>query len=78
MTERTFEEWRVTGTPGHGYPPYDFTWSPMRNPHLGDNPEQAARGFVAAIESAGGAWDDGPHLSRRTVTVTDWERQELP
>ncbi|MBM0235944.1 hypothetical protein JNW88_00380 [Micromonospora sp. ATA32] len=72
MSGQTFEEWRVTGDPGGGYPPYEFTWSPMRNPHLGD-PERGARGFLAAIESVGGRWADGPHLSRRTVTVTDWE-----
>lgn len=75
VTERTFEEWRVTGNPGPDHPPYDFTWSPMLNPHLGD-PERSARGFVTAIESVGTPWVDGPHLMRRTVAVTDWERQE--
>jgi hypothetical protein len=67
----TYEEWRVTGQLDGGFPPYNFTWSPWRNPHLGD-PEAAARGFVALIRSHHGTWDDGPHLSYRTVTVTDW------
>lgn len=68
----TYEEWRVTGQPTGDYPPYDFTWSSYRNPHLGD-PERGARNFAATINGAG-RWDDGPHLSRRTVTVTGWER----
>lgn len=67
----TFEEWRVTGKPTGSYPPYDFTWSPLLNPHLGD-PEQSATRFVALV-TAGGGWDEGPHLSHRTVTVTEWE-----
>lgn len=68
-----YQEWRVTGTPGGAFERYDFTWSPLRNPHLGD-PERAARGFVALIKSANGGtpWEDGPHLSHRTVTVTEW------
>lgn len=66
----TYEEWRVTGDPGGGFPLYEFTWSPMRNSHLGD-PEAGARGFVALIESVGG-WPEGPYLSHRTVTVTEW------
>lgn len=68
----TYEEWRITGDPGEGYSPYEFTWSPARNPHLGDDPEKGARGFVRLIESVGG-WPDGPHLHKRTVTVTEWE-----
>lgn len=67
----TYEEWRVTGQPAGDYPPYDFTWSPFRNPHLGD-PERGARGFIALVTAVGG-WTDGPHLSRRTVTVSEWE-----
>lgn len=69
MSTQTFEEWRATGNPGGGYPPYEFTWSPMLNPHLGD-PERGARAFAAAMSDK---WDDGPHLRRRTVTVTGWE-----
>lgn len=67
----THEEWRVTGDPGGGWPPYGFTWSAARGPNLG-NPEAEARGFVALVASLGG-WPDGPHLHRRTVTVTEWE-----
>jgi hypothetical protein len=70
MTAGTFDEWRVTGDPGDGFPPYNFTWSPLRN-DLGD-PETEARAFVALIHSHG-RWPDGPHLHRRTMTVTDWE-----
>lgn len=69
----TFEEWRVTSQPSGNYPPYDFTWSLLRNPHLGD-PERRAKGFVEAIRSYDTPpWDDGPHLARRTVEVSDWE-----
>jgi hypothetical protein len=67
----TFEEWRVTGQPALGWNGYDFTWSPERNPHLGD-PELAARSFVAAIAKEGG-WESGPHLHRRRITRTAWE-----
>lgn len=69
----TFEEWRVTGDPGYGCTPYEFVWSPDRNPHLGD-PEAAARAFVAAHERGPSVrWVDGPHLSHRAVTRTAWE-----
>lgn len=64
----TFEEWRVTGQPNGTYAPYDFTWSADR----GDtDPESSARAFVRLTAAHG--WDDGPHLSRRTVTRTEWE-----
>jgi hypothetical protein len=66
-----FEEWRVTGTPGGGYPIYDFVWSPDRNPHLGD-PEEAARHFVNMLTERH-AWKDGPHLWSRRVARGDWE-----
>jgi hypothetical protein len=62
----TYEEWRVTGTWGEG--PYEFTWSPVRNGYA--QPEAAARSFVKTIRELG--WTDGPHLHKRTVTVTDW------
>jgi hypothetical protein len=68
----TYEEWRVTGRIDGD--PYEFTWSPFRNPHLGE-PEPAARGFIALVASRD-AWTDGPHLHKRTVTVTDWEAVE--
>jgi hypothetical protein len=64
----TYEEWRVTGRIDGD--PYDFTWSPFRNPHLGEG-EAGARGFVALVASRD-AWTGGPHLHKRTVTVTDW------
>jgi hypothetical protein len=72
MSEREeFEEWRVTGCHGEGDEPYDFTWSPDRNPHLGD-PEAGARKFVAKVNEYGG-WSDGPHLSMRAVSRTPWQ-----
>jgi hypothetical protein len=72
----TFEEWRVTGHPGQGFPPYEFIWSPLINPQLGDAHE-AALAFVERIWVRGD-WADGPHLSRRTVTLSAWERLEHP
>lgn len=66
----TYEEWRVTGDPGPGFPPYAFTWSPVNSPN---GPEAAARGFLALLDTVHDAWRDGPHLHKRTVTVTDWE-----
>jgi len=67
----TYEEWRVTGDPGQGYPPYDFTWSKRLNPHLGD-PEHGAHRFAEMIRGTPPPWMDGPHLSRRTVVVGEW------
>lgn len=67
----SYEEWRVTGDPGGGFPPESFTWSPV-GPPAWEFPESEARNFMRLIESVGG-WPDGPHLHRRTVTVTDWE-----
>jgi len=58
-------EWRVTGDPD-----YDFTWSPLRNPHLGD-PEAAARQFVEKIGASGSLAN--LKLMRRTVTISPWE-----
>jgi hypothetical protein len=69
----TYEEWRVTGNPGDGYEPYRFTFSPQR----GDaDPETVACNFVRLIHKGDRPWTDGPHLHRRTVTVTDWEAIE--
>lgn len=74
IASETFDEWRVTGNPGHGYPLYDFTWSPDRNPHLGD-PEAGARGFVELITAHhADPWDAGPHLHHRRVTRTPWKK----
>lgn len=62
----TYEEWRVTGTvQGEDY---DFTWSKLRNPHLGD-PEQGARKFAERLAVT---WDDGPHLHHRTIVIHSW------
>jgi hypothetical protein len=66
----TYEEWRVIGHPGPGFPPYTYTWSQ----HHGD-PERAARGFMALIADHE-RWADGPHLHKRTVTVTEWTRED--
>ena len=79
MTE-VVHEWRVTGEPGQGYPSYSFTW------RSGDDrwptPEQAeaaARAFVAQFPKMWNEmpslepWVEGPDLSHRTVTYTDWE-----
>jgi hypothetical protein len=70
----TYEEWRVTGRFAHTQPSgsdqYEFTWSPVRNPHLG-NPERGARDFIRLMHDVE-RWTDGPHLHKRTVTVTDW------
>jgi len=73
----TYDEWRITGTPGQDYPPYDFTISPFLNPHLGD-PETEARNFVAMHAALGDPWEDGPHLHCRTVTVTEWQDPPPP
>jgi hypothetical protein len=74
-------EWRVTGQPqsSHGveFPPYLFVWRSDRSyddrsrtdgaPVL--SAEEAARRFAGAMQD----WDDGPHLSHRTVTYSSWE-----
>lgn len=73
---REYEEWRVTGEPGHGYPTYEFVWSPLINPQLGDAKE-AALAFIEKIWIRDD-WLIGPYLSHRTVTVTDWKTEERP
>jgi len=67
----TYEEWRVTGIwEGEAY---SFTWSPV-GPPAWEFPEREARSFMAHEWGQGaGNWQDGPHLHKRTVTVTDWE-----
>ena len=64
----TYEEWRVTGT--WDDQEYSFTWSPVGRPAW-EFPEQEARNFLGSFHSFD-AWTDGPHLHKRTVTVTDW------
>ena len=63
----TYEEWRVTGTwagkPPAGGPIY-ITWRTDEY----DDAEDRARRWAAANRD----WTDGPHLHKRTVTVTDW------
>ncbi len=58
----TYEEWRVTGTPG--LRPHTSTFGS----------EGEARAFVERATVVGG-WTDGPHLHRRNVTVTDWTEE---
>lgn len=60
----TYEEWRVTGTDEDG-DPIGVTWW-----HNEEDPEGGARSFAAWARERG--WTDGPHLHKRTVTVTDW------
>lgn len=63
----TYEEWRVTGT---GVV-VEIVWSKQRG-HA--NPEASARAFIEReLKYAPTLWTDGPHLHKRTVTVTDWE-----
>jgi hypothetical protein len=68
----TYEEWRVTGAWDGSDVDYEF--SPARGRSI--DPEAAARKFVAQVANRGWAWTDGPHLHKRTVTVTDWQEAE--
>jgi hypothetical protein len=66
----TYSEWRITGDPGEGYPPYTFTFSPQRGD---DDPEGSARRFMdLTTDVHHKPWRDGPHLHHRTVTVSEW------
>jgi hypothetical protein len=65
----TYEEWQVAGT--WGEEPYEFTWSPARGYGTTD-PEAEARSFIAKMRERGVWWTVGPHLHKRTVTVTEW------
>jgi len=66
----TFEEWRVTGDPGRGYPLYDFVFGSPTRRAMGEDtdPETAARDFLARTRD----WLHGPRLQSRTVTYTEW------
>jgi hypothetical protein len=60
-----YEEWRVTGKPRlrtieQKYSGEDYT-----------DPEQAARIYLSNAV-IGSGWTDGPHLHKRTVTVSKW------
>lgn len=78
----TYEEWRVTGRPVHNIPglfplvnatdAYQWMWSTQRG-HT--DPETTARSFTETAR-AYTDWTDGPHLHKRTVTVTNWEDVE--
>ena len=74
---QTFEEWRVVGDPNYPFPRYDFTFgSPTRRAAgYDEDPEAAARAFVALARDSG-RWVQGPHLSMRRVTYTDWETRD--
>lgn len=62
-------EWRVTGRPYvSDREIFEFVWSPLSTPWLGDS-ETAARQFMAI----GSGWADGPHLSMRSVEIGEWE-----
>ncbi len=70
----TYEEWRVTGKPGAGYPPYSFTWSRRLQPNASTEPEAAARAFLRMLaDQHVPPWEDGPHMHRRTVVIGEWE-----
>ena len=64
----TYEEWRVTGSDTCGRS-VDAIWRPDED---GNDCEGQARGYVAWASTQ--EWTDGPHLHKRTVTVTDWEQ----
>jgi hypothetical protein len=57
----TYEQWRVTGTLRIGVA--------YATPYA---TEDFARRFIDRARQAQ-TFTDGPHLERRTVTVTDWE-----
>jgi hypothetical protein len=59
----TYEEWRVTGIP---------RWTQLSMIYRS---EAEARALIDR-ETTHDAWTDGPHLHKRTVTVTDWEAIE--
>jgi hypothetical protein len=65
-----YVEWRVTADTDSDFPDYDFTWSELRNPHLGDA-EAAARKFATHYTEHGGLRN--VRLMRRTVTIEPWE-----
>lgn len=71
----TYEQWRITGNPGPGFPPYAFTWTnqPDARGRVTTDPEAEARDFTRLMREHD-SWTDGPHLHKRTVTVTEWEQ----
>lgn len=79
----TYTEWRVTGVPDYVGQQYEFVWSELLNPRLGDA-ETAAKNFQDMIVNGPDrwpgrkAWLEGPVISTRTVTITEWVDQPLP
>lgn len=71
----SYEEWQVTGQPEVGQPPYSFTWSPRRNPQLGDA-GLAAKAFLQRLAQRGASWAAGPHLARWIVVC--WQPPDPP
>lgn len=82
----TYAEWRVSGHPDRDDTPYEFVWSPLLYPAIAADPdsaEKAARAFVENVRTAPershgirSPWKDGPHLSQRTVTITEWRAEQ--
>lgn len=72
----TYDEWRVTGTWLGDPQKHAFSPRPDRGRFSRGyaDPEAAARQFAASATAWTGGWTDGPHLHKRTVTVTEWER----
>ena len=59
------EEWRVSGDPGPGYPPYSFVWP---RPGQNEGGEERARAFYNLVtDNWHIRWDDGPYLHHRTI-----------
>lgn len=67
----TYKKWRVTGDPGHGYPPYKYTWSDREEPDKGAA-KHAAWAFLAHIQGLPHSWDSGPFLHCQTITESEW------
>jgi hypothetical protein len=73
-TVTTYEEWRVTGTYVEDLPiTGTFHLAIFSGKNLTD-PQREARAWLAAAPEVE-PFADGPHLHKRTVTVTDWEAQ---
>jgi hypothetical protein len=62
-------QWRVTGQPGGGFPPYDFTWDSSDKRWPGPAAEICARGFITRATSI---WTDVA-LQHRTITYSPWQ-----
>lgn len=72
----SYEEWRVTGT--WSGQDYAFVWSPIGSATRArgfENPQAEAHAFIEGMREFAANWADGPHLHKRTVTVSEWEAQ---